>query len=39
MYERTESEMKGVHQALHSNRAVSTTPPPYKGIELGDEPT
>jgi hypothetical protein len=28
MYERIEAEMIGVQQALHSSRAVSTTPPP-----------
>jgi hypothetical protein len=28
MYERIEAELKGVQQALHSSRAVSTAPPP-----------
>jgi hypothetical protein len=38
MFERIEAELKGVQQALYSSRAVSTTPPPTEGAELGDEP-
>jgi hypothetical protein len=39
MYERIEAELRGVQQALHSSRAVSTVPPPSEETELGDEPT
>jgi hypothetical protein len=39
MYEKIESKLRGVHQALHSSRTVSTAPPPLEVIELGDEPT
>jgi chromosome segregation ATPase len=38
MYERIEAELRGVQQALHSSRAVSTAPPPSEETELGDEP-
>jgi hypothetical protein len=37
MYERIEAKLKGVQQALHSSCAVSTTPLPSEGTELGDE--
>jgi hypothetical protein len=39
MYDRIEAELRGVQQALHSSRAVSTAPPPSEEPELGDEPT
>jgi hypothetical protein len=39
MYEKNEAELRGVQQALHSSRAVSTTLPPSEETELGDEPT
>jgi chromosome segregation ATPase len=39
MYDRIETELRGVQQALHSSRAVSTVPPPSEEPELGDEPT
>jgi hypothetical protein len=39
MYDRIETEMIGVQQALQSSRAVSTAPPPSEEPELGDEPT
>jgi hypothetical protein len=39
MYNRIEAELRGVKQALHSSRTVSTAPPPSKEPELGDEPT
>jgi hypothetical protein len=39
MYEKIEVELREVQHALHSIRAVSTTPPPSEDIELGDEPT
>jgi hypothetical protein len=39
MYDRIETELRGVQQALHSSRAVSTAPPPPEEPELGDEPT
>ena len=39
MYDRIEIELRGVQQALHSSRAVSTTPFPLGTPELGDEPT
>jgi hypothetical protein len=38
MYDKIETEMRGVQQALHSSRAVSTAPPPLKEPKLGDEP-
>jgi hypothetical protein len=38
MYDRIKVEMKGVNQALYSNRAMSTVPSSSKGIEVGDEP-
>jgi hypothetical protein len=38
MYDRIETELRGVQQALHSSRAVSTVPPPSEEPELGDEP-
>jgi hypothetical protein len=38
MYDRIESELRGVQQALYSNNVVSTAPPPSKEPELGDEP-
>jgi hypothetical protein len=38
MYESIEEDLRGVQQALHSSRAVSTATPPSEGIELGDEP-
>jgi hypothetical protein len=39
MYEKIEAELRGVQQALHSSRTVSTAPPPLEETELGDEPT
>jgi hypothetical protein len=39
MYEKIEAELRGVQQALHSSRVVSTAPPPSEETELGDEPT
>jgi hypothetical protein len=39
MYDRIETELRGVQQALHSSRAVSTVPLPSEEPELGDEPT
>jgi hypothetical protein len=39
MYDRIETELRGVQQALHSSRAVSTAPLPSEEPELGDEPT
>jgi hypothetical protein len=38
MYGRIEAKLRGVHQALHSSRAVSTVPPPPEEPDLGDEP-
>jgi hypothetical protein len=38
MYDKIESEMKGVQQDLYSSRAVSTAPPSSEGTKLGDEP-
>jgi hypothetical protein len=38
MYDRIEVEMKEVHQALYSSRAMSTATLPSEGVELGDEP-
>jgi len=38
MYDRIETELRGVQQALHSSRAVSTTSPPLEEPEMGDEP-
>jgi hypothetical protein len=38
MYDIIEVELKGVQQALQSSRALSTTAPPSKELELGDEP-
>jgi hypothetical protein len=37
MYDRIEEELKGVQQALYSNRTMSTAPPTSEGIKLGDE--
>jgi hypothetical protein len=39
MYDRIETELRGVQQALQSNHLVPTTPPPSEEIDLGDEPT
>jgi hypothetical protein len=39
MYDRIETELRGVQQALHSSRAMSTVPPSSKEQELGDEPS
>jgi hypothetical protein len=39
MYDRIETELRGVQQALQSSHAVSTAPPPSDETELGDEPT
>jgi hypothetical protein len=39
MYDRIEVELRGVQQALHSSRIVSTATPPSEAPELGDEPT
>jgi hypothetical protein len=39
MYDIIEIELRGLHQALHSNRAVSIVPPPSEEPELGYEPT
>jgi hypothetical protein len=38
MYDRIETELRGVQQALHSSHAVSTAPLPSEEPELGDEP-
>jgi hypothetical protein len=38
MYEKIETELRGVQQALQSSHAVSTEPPPSEELELGDEP-
>jgi hypothetical protein len=38
LYDRIMTEMRGVQQALHSSRAVSTVPLPSEEPELGDEP-
>ena len=37
MYDRIETELRGVHQALHSGPAVPTMPPQPKEPKLGDE--
>jgi hypothetical protein len=37
MYDRIETELRGVHQALHSSPTVPTMPPPPKEPKLGDE--
>jgi len=37
MYDRIETELRGVHQSLHSSPAVPTMPPPPKEPKLGDE--
>jgi hypothetical protein len=37
MYDRIETELRGVHQALHSSPAIPTMPPPPKEPKLGDE--
>ena len=37
MQDRIETELRGVQQALHSSRAVSTMPPPPEEPDLGDE--
>jgi hypothetical protein len=37
MYDRIETELRGVRQALHSSPAVPTMPPPPKEPNLGDE--
>jgi hypothetical protein len=34
MYERIEAELKGVQEALYSNRAVPTVPPSSEGTEF-----
>jgi hypothetical protein len=39
MYNRIETELRGVHQALYSSHAVSTAPFPLEEPELGDEPS
>jgi len=39
MFDRIETEIKGVQQALYLSRAMSIAPLPSKGGELGDEPT
>ena len=39
MYDRIETELRGVQQALQSNHAVSTIPPPSDETEMGDDPT
>ena len=38
MYEKIETKLRGVQQALQSSCAVSTAPPPSEEPELGDEP-
>jgi hypothetical protein len=38
MYEKLETKLRGVQQALQSIRAVSIAPPPSEEPELGDEP-
>jgi hypothetical protein len=38
MYNRIESELQGVQQALRSSHKVSTTPLPEGTTEEGDEP-
>jgi hypothetical protein len=37
MYEKIDTELRGVQEALHSIRAVSIMPPPSEEPELGDE--
>jgi hypothetical protein len=37
MYDIIEAEIRGVYQALYSNRIVSTAPPPLEELELGYE--
>jgi hypothetical protein len=39
MYDKIETELKGVQQALYLSRTVSTTPSSSEVVELGDEPT
>jgi hypothetical protein len=39
MYDQIDTELRGVHLALQSSRAISTTPLPPGEPELGDEPT
>jgi hypothetical protein len=39
MYEKIETELRGVQQALQSSCAISTIPPPLEEPELGDEPS
>jgi hypothetical protein len=39
MYDRIETNLRGVQQALHSSRTVPTAPPPPEELELGDEPS
>jgi hypothetical protein len=39
MYERIESELKGVQQALYLICAMSIAPSSSETVELGDEPT
>jgi hypothetical protein len=39
MYDRIETELRGVQQALQSSHMVSTAPPPSEEPALGDEPT
>ena len=38
MYDRIETELRGVQHALHSNQAVSTVPLPLEETKLGDAP-
>jgi hypothetical protein len=37
MYDRIETELRGVKQALHANHAVSIVPLPPEELKLGDE--
>jgi hypothetical protein len=39
MYDKIETELRGVQQSLHSSHTVSTAPPPSEKPKLGDEPT
>jgi hypothetical protein len=39
MYYRIEKELRYIKQAIHSSRAVPTTPSSTKNVELGDDPT
>jgi hypothetical protein len=38
IYDRIETELRGVQHVVQSSHAVSTTPPPSEEPELGDEP-